>query len=133
MTRIKASGALARAVPLLSLHCSQGRWPSSHGCPASDAVDEVKPAQDQDVLGGQPGGIGYLGWLPGNYGPAHSRNRRLDRLWTAPKTISGSKRLIPKPANPEPARPKQLYKRAAKAGEDIKPKALRPPMVLSLY
>ena len=96
-TRIKASGSLARAVPLLTVHCREGRWPSSHGCPAPDAVDEVKPAQGQDVPGGQPGGIGSIGWFSGNHRPTHGRHSGLHRLRAAPEKIPGRNRLNPKP------------------------------------
>ena len=93
MTRIKAFGALERAVPLLPIYGSQGGRPSSHGCPAPDAVDEVKPAQGQDVPVGQPGGIGSLGRFSSNNGSAYSRLSRLHRLCPAPEKTPGTDRL----------------------------------------
>ena len=99
MARINASGALERAVPLLSLHCSKDRWPSSHGCPAPDAVNEIKPAQGQDVPGGQPGGFGTTGWFSGHNGPANSGHSRLHRLWTEAEKVASTNRLGRKPIN----------------------------------
>ena len=97
MTRIITFGALERAVSLLSLHCSQSGWPSSHGCPASDAVDEVKPAQGQDVPGGQPGGVDSIDWISGNHRPTGDRHCGLHRLRPAPEKIPITSRLNLKP------------------------------------
>ena len=97
MTRINASGALERAVPLLTLHRSESRWPSSHGCAAPDAVDEVKPAQGENVPAGQPGGFGSTDWFSGNNGPTHSRHCGLRCLRAAPEKIPSTNRLNLKP------------------------------------
>ena len=97
MTRINASGALERAVPLLTLHRSESRWPSSHGCAAPGAVDEVKPAQGQDVPGGQPGGVDSIDWFSGNHRPTGDRHCGLHRLRPAPEKIPITSRLNLKP------------------------------------
>ncbi len=100
VTRIHAFGALEHAVPFLPLHGSQGGGPASHGSPAPDALDEVKPAQGQDVPVGQPGGIGSLGRFSSNNGSAYSRLCRLDRLCLAPEKNPGTNRLKLKAITP---------------------------------
>ena len=95
MTRINAFEGFKRAITFLSFRHRQDRKPAGHGGPAPGAVNEVKPAQGQNVPGGQPGGIGSLGWVSGNNGPTHCRHSGVHRLRTAPEKIPGTNGLNP--------------------------------------
>jgi len=120
----------AHADPFLSLHCSQDCWASGHGCPAADPVDEVQPAQDQDVPGRELGGLGPVGWFSSHNWRASSRGGRFHHLWIEPKKVAITSSLILNSTAENLMRPKTFENPHGKVRGDLRPSTISSAMVI---